>query len=69
MGMGRPWVPGANPAHLALRGQDHQAACLHRPHSTLRQGACGEASGTFCTQTLAGGDARILGWEINTMAG
>ena len=59
----------ATRSSLALRGQDHQAACLHRPHSALRQGACGEASGTFCTQTLAGGDAGVLGWEVNTVAG
>ena len=65
-GQGQPgWVRAGGPqaADLALCGQDHQAARLHRRHAAFRQGACSQASGTFRTQALAGGDARVLGCE------
>lgn len=58
---GKGLLPAPSPAHLAVCGQDHQAARLHRRHSALRQRACSEASGTFRTHALAGGDAGVLG--------
>lgn len=68
MGMGRAWVPGANPAHLALRGQDHQAACSTGP-TPLSDREPVVRPRELSAQTLAGGDAGVLGWEVNTMTG